>query len=172
MRAVSMPAGGWRVRTAVAMVGPMGTGKTTLGRIVSLALRVQCTDTDCSLEACLHVSIWQVFACLGEGQFRKWELQMGALSYAPITSHGGGSVALSQSRCRLRRTRCVHIEGSPREVARRLGAPCAERPLYRAFDLAMRRRRDILYRTSTMASAQLGGLQPSQAAWNLLSAVG
>ncbi|AEK38440.1 shikimate kinase [Candidatus Tremblaya princeps PCVAL] len=156
------------MRPAMALVGPMGTGKTTLGCIVSRVLRVQRTDTDLALEACLGVRIWQVFAYLGELQFRKWEFQVVACSVAPVKAHGGGIVSLSQCRSRLRLTLGVHIDSSPGDIARNVGASCRERPLYRAFDRSLRAVRDPMYRSSATASWPRGGLTAPQIACNLL----
>ncbi|WP_457913210.1 shikimate kinase [Candidatus Tremblayella endosymbiont of Pseudococcus viburni] len=149
----------------------MGAGKTTLGCIVSRALRVQRTDTDLSLQACLGVRIWLVFAHVGEWQFRKWEFQVGACEFAPVNSHGGGIVSLSQCRCRLMHALGVHLDSSPGDIARNVGASCRERPLYRAFDRSLRALRDPMYRSSTTASLVRGGLTAPQAACNLLLSV-
>ncbi|CUX76568.1 Shikimate kinase [Candidatus Tremblaya princeps] len=149
----------------------MGAGKTTLGWIVSRVLRVQRTDTDLALEACLGVRIWQVFAHLGEWQFRKWEFQVEACEFAPVNSHGGGIVSLSQCRCRLRHALCVHLDSSPGDIARNVGASCRERPLYRAFDRSLRALRDPMYRSSATASLPRGGLTAPQSACNLLLSV-
>ncbi|SBT63024.1 shikimate kinase [Candidatus Tremblaya princeps] len=156
---------------AIALVGPMGAGKTTLGCIVSRALRVQCTDTDLALEVCLGVRIWQVFANLGELQFRKWEFQVAACSFAPVNSYGGGIVSLSQCRYRLNYTLGVHVDGNPGDITHNVGASCRERPLYRAFDRHLRALRDPMYRSSATASLPLGGLTAPQVACNLLLSV-
>ena len=61
----------------VVLTGFMGTGKTTVGRLVAQLLELEFVDTDAVIEA-RHGSIPSIFAELGEGAFRQFEREVAA----------------------------------------------------------------------------------------------
>ena len=62
-----------RIIKNLAMVGFMGTGKSTIGWLVAQELGFEFVDTDHLIEHRLGVSISDVFARHGEAVFRKFE---------------------------------------------------------------------------------------------------
>ena len=54
----------------IVLIGPMGAGKTSLGRRLATRLRWEFTDTDHALCARTGVDIPTIFAAEGEAGFR------------------------------------------------------------------------------------------------------
>jgi len=77
----------------IALIGFMGTGKTTVGRFVAEQLRFELIDTDALIEQRTGKRINEIFADAGEATFRKLEAQLVAEFAArdrTIISTGGG----------------------------------------------------------------------------------
>ncbi|HJP06350.1 MAG: shikimate kinase AroK [Acidiferrobacteraceae bacterium] len=60
----------------VYLVGPMGVGKTTVGRALAKSLGMDFIDSDARIEERTGVSISTIFDIEGEGGFREREAQM------------------------------------------------------------------------------------------------
>jgi len=76
------------------LVGPMGAGKTSIGRRVSKALGIDFIDTDAAVRR-EHGPIEQIFQTHGEAAFRAWERAAvrEALGRGDVVvSLGGGAV--------------------------------------------------------------------------------
>lgn len=58
------------------MIGYMGAGKTTLGKILARSLNLEFIDLDWYIENRFHQSVSQLFATRGEEEFRKIEQNM------------------------------------------------------------------------------------------------
>lgn len=79
----------------IVLVGFMGTGKTTIGRLLSEQTGMPLVDMDAMIEARAGKSINAIFADDGEPHFRKLERDMvRALSarFGQVVSTGGGIV--------------------------------------------------------------------------------
>ena len=75
------------------MVGMMGTGKSTIGKIVSSRLSMDFIDTDQSIEAIYGQSVSEIFSEKGEEFFRNLELEFIKSGHHPhnqVVSCGGG----------------------------------------------------------------------------------
>jgi shikimate kinase len=57
----------------LALIGFMGTGKSSVGRLAADLLRFTYFDTDQVIEARAHKSVRDIFAQDGESAFRQWE---------------------------------------------------------------------------------------------------
>lgn len=77
----------------IILIGMMGCGKTTVGRLLSKALNREQVDTDQLIEARVGCSVSQIFALSGEEYFRGLELEI-SLELAEkenlVVSCGGG----------------------------------------------------------------------------------
>lgn len=106
---------------ALVLAGPMGAGKTSVGRRVSKLLGLSFTDTDKAI-AREHGPIPQIFAQHGEARFREWEREAvsDALSSGGVVSLGGGAVVDAGTRALLRTVPVVLLTVSPEAVAARL----------------------------------------------------
>jgi len=87
------------------LIGPMGAGKTTIGRMLARSLGVQFIDSDREIEQRTGVSIPMIFEYEGEAGFRKRESEIiGVLTEkSPIVlATGGGGVLLPDNRTMLK----------------------------------------------------------------------
>jgi shikimate kinase len=115
---------------AVVLIGPMGAGKTRVGKRIARILGVGFTDTDKVIVA-EHGPIAELFARHGEPYFR--ELERAAVQAALTTDHvvslGGGAVLDPQTQNDLLAQRVAFLTVSARAVEGRLGE--GKRPLIR-----------------------------------------
>ena len=114
----------------VVLVGPMGAGKTRVGKRVARMLDVDFTDTDKAIVA-EHGSIADLFAERGEPYFRALERAtvVTALATGGVVSLGGGAVMDPATLADLEGHRVVFLTVTARAVERRLGD--GKRPLIR-----------------------------------------
>lgn len=84
---------------AIVLVGPMGAGKTTLGKKVAKKLGLSFADTD-SLVAKDHGAIARIFEKHGEDHFRNLETNYlrSALERFDVVATGGGVVLKKENR--------------------------------------------------------------------------
>lgn len=110
------------------LVGPMGSGKTSVGRRVARELELTFIDTDKEI-AREHGPIPEIFATHGEAVFREWECEAVAAAVARggVISLGGGAVVTPQTRELLKDTDVVLLTVTPEAVAERIGG--SARPL-------------------------------------------
>lgn len=89
----------------VVLTGFMGAGKTTVGRLLASLLGRRFLDTDALLVANLGASIAELFAQLGETQFREHEATLIAdllNTEATVIALGGGALEHAATRALLR----------------------------------------------------------------------
>jgi shikimate kinase len=82
------------------LVGPMGAGKSTIGRLLAKTLGLQFLDSDKEIEQRTGASIPMIFEYEGEAGFRKREAEILAVLTASnpiILATGGGSVILPEN---------------------------------------------------------------------------
>ncbi len=60
----------------IALIGFMGTGKSSVGRLIAEQLRFPLLDTDEMIEARARKSISEIFAQEGEARFREYEKEI------------------------------------------------------------------------------------------------
>ncbi|GAA1693388.1 hypothetical protein GCM10009808_08150 [Microbacterium sediminicola] len=121
------------VSRPLVLVGPMGAGKTSVGRRVARRLGVEFVDTDASVQR-VHGPIEQIFADQGEDVFRGYERDAvrDALSAPRVVSLGGGAVLDADTQADLERCDVVLLTVAPRVVATRVQG--STRPLLRGDD--------------------------------------
>lgn len=127
----------WGVRPVrgrhVALVGPMGSGKSSLGSWMAEVIGRPFVDLDHEIEASTGRTIAEIFETDGEPAFRTIEAATAAkvLDAAPgaIVATGGGAVLDAGTRERLReRAVVVWLDADPDDLAVRVGDGAA-RPL-------------------------------------------
>ncbi|WP_109209468.1 MULTISPECIES: shikimate kinase [Microbacterium] len=118
---------------AVVLIGPMGAGKTSIGKKAARALGVPFFDTDAAVVRA-HGPIEQLFVEQGEAHFRAAERAAvtEGLATGGIVSLGGGAVMNPDTRDDLAAHRVVLLTVSPRVVAGRVRD--SNRPLLQGAD--------------------------------------
>lgn len=138
----------------VFLVGPMGVGKTTIGRILAERLGLDFYDSDLQIEASTGADIPWIFDVEGEAGFRAREARMlNELTRKRniVLATGGGAVLSEENRKRLRkRGVVVYLRATAEQLTERT-AKDQSRPLLRDADPEGRIRellaeRDPLYR--------------------------
>lgn len=112
---------------SVVLVGPMGSGKSTVGRALALRLGMTHVDTDNTVEALASASIPDIFERDGEAAFRELEtraLQMCIAGPRAAISTGGGIVTSAANRDVLRDSDAfvVWLDGSIDALTKRVGS--------------------------------------------------
>ena len=113
------------------LIGPMGSGKTTIGKILSSRLKYQFFDTDEEIKKKIGMSISSIFDKQGESGFRIIESQiLEELSIKPksIISTGGGIVLKKENRIIMKNGTCIYLKIDFDEQLKRL-ANSDDRPL-------------------------------------------
>ncbi|MCO5168319.1 MAG: shikimate kinase [Planctomycetes bacterium] len=111
----------------LALAGPRGAGKTTVGRLVAAALGRRFVDLDDEVERLAGASVREVFAREGEQAFRALEVRAlsGALEATPeaVVALGGGTLTSPAARDLLRaRARVVYLAAPAEVLAARVAA--------------------------------------------------
>lgn len=119
------------------LVGPMGAGKSSIGKRVAKALGARFVDTD-SVVIAAHGQIEQIFEQHGEAAFRRYERAAvaSALRHPDVVSLGGGAVIDPDTRADLAACDVVLLTVEPRVVAGRIVG--STRPLLAGEDPAAR----------------------------------
>jgi shikimate kinase len=112
----------------IVLIGPMGAGKTKLGKRVAAILGLPFADTDRMIVAG-HGTISDIFAEFGEAHFRALERVAveDALAQAAVVALGGGAVLDPRTQSDLADHRVALITVSAKAVASRITG--AKRPL-------------------------------------------
>jgi shikimate kinase len=115
----------------VVLVGPMGVGKSTVGRLLAERLGVGYRDTDEDIVASQGRSVADIFVDEGEPVFRALEKQA---VHTALTEHegvlalGGGAILDDGTRTLLAGHRVVYLSMDVEEAVKRTGLNTA-RPL-------------------------------------------
>jgi shikimate kinase len=138
----------------VFLVGPMGAGKSTIGRHLAQVLGKQFVDADREIEDRTGASIALIFELEGEAGFRRRErvvIEEVTGGRDLVVATGGGAVLDPDSRALLRARGTVVYLKAPLEVLVRRTCRDRNRPLLQTADprarlLQIVAERDPLYR--------------------------
>jgi shikimate kinase len=124
---------------SIVLVGMMGAGKSTVGRRLSLRLRLPFLDADTEIEAAAGMSIPDIFETHGEPHFRDGEARVIArlLDGGPaVLATGGGAFLREETRSRIRsQAVSIWLKADADTIMRRVKRR-ADRPLLQTADPA------------------------------------
>lgn len=155
----------------VVLVGPMGSGKSTLGRALATKLGLAFVDVDARIVAAAGCDIPSLFASEGEVGFRQREAQALAEALAgepAVIATGGGAVLAEANRAAMRKARrVVYLQVDAATQVARL-ADDTSRPLLTTADRAQRLAdlqaiREPLYREVAHLTFDTSALAPEAA---------
>ena len=139
---------------SVFIVGPMGAGKTTIGRLLAKQLGREFVDSDWYVESQTGADIAWIFAKEGEAGFRARETR----AIDELTQHnnivlatGGGAVMSAENRAYLQQRGIVVYLNAPVEVqmirtSKDKSRPLLQQPNPRKILQELYKKRDPLYR--------------------------
>ncbi len=121
----------------IALVGLMGVGKSTVGRRLAHRVDLPFVDGDEAIEAAARMTVSEIFAQLGEAEFRAGEARvMRRLLDGPpvVLATGGGAVLNEETRALMKaRSTTVWLRADLKVVAARVQRRDT-RPLLRGKD--------------------------------------
>jgi shikimate kinase len=121
-----------QILPTIVVIGFMGAGKTSVGRLVARALGREFVDTDLMIERTSRMTIAELFQREGELSFRRRE--MAAIDRAisapgRVVAVGGGAVLSAENRTALKQAGLlVYLRATPETLAGRLTG-VTDRPL-------------------------------------------
>lgn len=109
------------MKQPLVLVGPMGVGKTTVGKKLAKELNTSFVDTD-KLISAQHGSISSVFERLGEPGFREIESAILAkcLEGDGVVATGGGVVTTESNRKLLRSHSVIYLSTNGKQIESRI----------------------------------------------------
>ncbi|GLW20333.1 shikimate kinase [Microbispora triticiradicis] len=116
---------------AAVLIGPPGSGKSTVGRLLADRLGLPFRDTDADVEAAAGKTVSDVFVEDGEERFRELEAEAvrSALADHPgVLALGGGAILHEATQELLAGHRVVYLQVGLDQAVRRVGLASA-RPL-------------------------------------------
>lgn len=113
---------------SIVLIGPMGSGKTTLGKKLAAELKVEFVDTD-KIVARHHGAITRIFETKGEPHFRELETKAleKALKSNCVVATGGGAVLSELNQKLMREHHVVFLDTTAEHVLGKINL--SKRPL-------------------------------------------
>jgi len=129
------------VKTNIALIGFMGTGKTAVGKALAEKLGKEFVELDSLIEQKAGKTIPEIFEQDGEIAFRELEIEITkevSQKKNVVIACGGGIVLNKINIDRLRKeARIVYLTASPRVILKRVSGNGEERPLLKGTNKAL-----------------------------------
>ena len=155
----------------ITLTGFMGSGKTTVGKVLADFLGCPFMDLDDLIVKKAGKSIPEIFAQDGEPAFRQLEAQLLRQTVEKYTENtvvlalGGGAVTAPASAALLReKTVCIYLRATLETLQSRLEGETAGRPLADASLAARLAEREPLYEQTAHVIIDTDGLSPDEVA--------
>ena len=146
-------------RRSIVLVGMMGVGKSSVGRRLAARLGIPFVDADAEIERAAGMSISDIFARLGEADFRSGEARVIArlLEGGPqVLATGGGAVLNPDTRALIKaKGVSIWLSADFEVLLRRISKRKNERPLLQTADPAATLRHLLATREPIYAQADL-----------------
>lgn len=165
-------------RRNLVLIGFMGVGKSTVGRLCSAALRMTFVDSDAEIEARAGARVPDLFAAYGEAHFRQLEREVIAdlaSSSGRVIATGGGVPMDPENTKRLRASGLVVLLHASHETLLRRLQRGNNRPLLancedpRARITELLARREACYRAAAHCHVDGTGRSARQVADRVVS---
>jgi shikimate kinase len=164
---------------SVFLIGPMGSGKTAVGRQLARRLKLPFADSDAEIESRTGVDIAYIFEREGEEGFRAREREViDALTQSGgiVLATGGGAILLPENRERLAARGTVVFLDTTIEQQLERTRRSRHRPLLAAADRratleALARAREPLYRSIAALTIRTDGRAPATVAGEIARAL-
>jgi shikimate kinase len=162
----------------IVLTGFMGTGKTTVGRLMAQRLNYEFIDTDRLIEERIGCTIAEFFCHQGEAAFRKLEGELAqelSKCRGLVISTGGRMMLDRANAAALGKTgRVFCLVATPEEILQRVSMDKNERPLLQGPDplekiVALLQEREPGYRAFTQI--QTGAKTPAAIVDELLNSL-
>lgn len=166
-------------RTLLVLIGPMGAGKTAIGKELARRLKLEFLDTDQEIERRSGADIPLIFEKEGEAGFRRRERELLAeLTLKPdlVLATGGGAVLDPANREALARGFVIYLKASLEAQAART-AQNKNRPLLHTEDRPARLKqlyevRAPLYEALAQLTVETDSGQVRQISQRIIDALG
>jgi shikimate kinase len=159
----------------IVLIGFMGAGKTTVGRLLARELGVPFVDADAAIEAAEGTTIPEIFDSRGEAGFRRVEASTITDLLAGddiVLALGGGALGSDDVRRALVGHRVVLLDVPLTEALARVGGD-ASRPMLARPDLGdLYKGRQQAYRDAASVVVPVAGRTPREVAADVLARIG
>ncbi|MFZ5536630.1 MAG: shikimate kinase AroK [Pseudomonadota bacterium] len=168
------------MQPTIILIGPMGAGKSTSGRLLARSLGLTFIDSDKVIEERTGASIPLIFELEGEAGFRQRERAViDELTRLPgiVLATGGGAILAPENREAMRsRGKVVYLHASVEHQLERT-AHDRQRPLLQTPDRRGRleelmRIREPLYRQTAHLVVETDGLAPRSVVQRIIRGLG
>jgi shikimate kinase len=157
------------MKTGIALIGFMGTGKTVVGRLLAARLGKDFIELDSEIEKKAGKSVAAIFREDGEAGFRRMEAQITAEVSArknTVLACGGGIVLDKANIFRLKQEYViVCLSAAPGDILKRVSQDGDKRPLLDVADKSKKIRellvsRRPLYEQAAEITLETSGIDP------------
>ncbi len=167
------------MKRSVFLIGPMGSGKTAVGRALARRLGLPFADSDTEVESRTGVDIAYIFEREGEEGFRIREREViDALTQTPgiVLATGGGAILLAVNRERLSARGTVVFLDTTIDQQLQRTRRSKHRPLLAGGDrraklVELAGTRDPLYRSISSITIRTDGRAPAAVAGDIARAL-
>ncbi len=152
------------------LIGPMASGKSTIGRLLATELNMPFIDTDEWIEAHTGLSVSEIFETQGEASFRSLETQaLKTLLQQEdlILATGGGIITTQENHTLLKQnSHIIYLKISPEAQLQRLSNDNT-RPLLatenkKAILIKLQTEREPLYQRLAQSTIDVDHLNPEE----------